>query len=186
MFGRGDLKYGLLRLLLERPMHGYEMIRELEDRSSGFYTPSAGAVYPTLQLLEDRGWVTSETVEGKKIYTITDAGRQALQEQQERAEQWGGPGFGEHGHGPGGPFGHHARPELRALRHESMEVARLMRAAVMASGGDPERLARLRGIVERTRDELNAFLGQGPAGERPGPETPPSPATPPEGGPTPL
>src|SRR5262249_18413203 len=78
---------------------------------------------------------------------------------------WGaGARHHEHGFGPfglgGGPFGRHARPELRALRHDSMEVARLMRAAVLASGGDPERLARLRTIVERTRDELSTFLGQ--------------------------
>ena len=67
MFGRGDLKYALLDLLQERPKHGYEMIKELESRAGGFYTPSAGAVYPTLQLLEDRGWVTAETTEGKKV-----------------------------------------------------------------------------------------------------------------------
>jgi len=191
MFGRGDLKYALLRLLQERPMHGYEMIRELEERSSGFYTPSAGAVYPTLQLLEDRGWVTSQSVEGKNVYTITDTGRQALEEQRQRADEWGGPGFGFGGRG----FGHgasawrEARPELHAIRHESMEVARLMRAAVLASGGDPERLARLRSIVERTRNELDAYLGQGPSSsagpaQQPpagGPEgqTPPPPPVPP-------
>jgi DNA-binding PadR family transcriptional regulator len=193
MFGRGDLKYALLQLLQQRPMHGYEMIRELEERSSGFYTPSAGAVYPTLQLLEDRGWVTSQTTEGKKVYTITDAGRQAANEHEERADEWGGPGRG-FGFGFGGHEHMHehasrwreARPELHALRRDSMEVARLMRAAVMVSGGDPERLARLRAIVERTRDDLNAYLGQAPSGEGrspsgegPAPETPPEAAPPP-------
>jgi DNA-binding PadR family transcriptional regulator len=186
MFGRGDLKYGLLALLEDRPKHGYEMIKELEERSGGFYTPSAGAVYPTLQLLEDRGWVTSQTADGKKVYSITDAGRAALAEQrqrgEERGEEWNGPwGFRTHGHGHGhhehehehGPFGRYARPELRALRHESMEVARLMRAAVLASGGDPERLARLRAIVTHTRDELNAYLGQGGSAQS---DTPPAPA----------
>jgi DNA-binding PadR family transcriptional regulator len=164
MFGRGDMKYALLDLLRERPKHGYEMIKELEDRSGGFYTPSAGAIYPTLELLEDRGWVSVETVEGKKVYSITDAGRQALSEHQERA---GGPGpfagprgWGHHGHGPGGPFGGRARPELRALAHQSREVVQLMRVAVMSSGGDPERLARLRAIVERTRGDLLGFLNE--------------------------
>ncbi len=164
MFGRGDLKYALLEALRERPKHGYEMIKELEERASGFYTPSAGAVYPTLQLLEDRGWVTSQTVEGKRVYTITDAGREALGEYQERGETFGG------------PFGRHARPELRAIRHESMEVARLMRAAVLASDGDPERLAQLRAIVEQTRAALDEFLGQrrpaGSGGEGAGPAAP--------------
>jgi len=120
MFERGYLKYALLELLQERPKHGYEMMKELEERMGGFYAPSAGAIYPTLQLLEDRGWVSVETVEGKKIYTITDAGRQAVSENAQRAEQraqgphehhhhgpHGGPGpEGPHGpHGPHGPEG---------------------------------------------------------------------------------
>src|SRR5262245_17962661 len=53
-FGRGDLKYALLELLQERPMHGYEMMKALQERTGGLYTPSAGSVYPTLQMLEDR------------------------------------------------------------------------------------------------------------------------------------
>lgn len=172
MFGRGDLKYALLELLRERPKHGYEMIKELEERAGGFYTPSAGAVYPTLQLLEDRSWVTSETQEGKKVYTITEEGRKALTERHERESEFGprggpwrewGPGpRGPHGpHHHHGPFGREASPELHALRRESVEVARLMRASVMVSGGDPERLARLRAIVERAKGDLYEFLGQG-------------------------
>lgn len=173
MFGRGDLKYALLEALRERPKHGYEMMKELEERAGGFYTPSAGAVYPTLQLLEDRGWVTSESVEGKRVYTITDAGKQALVEFHERRESFGPRGPWEH-HGHGhhhgherGPFGQ-ARPELRALRQETMEVARLMRAAVLASDGDTERLERLRAIVRRTRGDLDEFLGQRRADSAPG------------------
>ncbi len=174
MFGRGDLKYALMDLLADHPMHGYELIKELEEKSGGFYTPSAGAVYPTLQMLEDRGWLSSSSVEGKKVYTMTDAGRAELADHRSRRaaeSEFGGRGprgWGEHGHrhhgpfgGPGGPFWREARPELGALRHESMEVARLLRAAVLASGGDPARLARLRAIVERTKGELNQFLGQG-------------------------
>jgi hypothetical protein len=165
------------------------MIKELESRAGGFYTPSAGAVYPTLQLLEDRGWVTAQTVEGKKVYTITDAGRQALSEHQAQRQErpqgpgawgqweWGerGPGHG-HRHGRFGRFGG-ARPEMRALAHEGREVARLMRAAVLASAGDPERLTQLRGIVERARTDLQAFLGNpGPGPYRPGaPERPDHP-----------
>lgn len=174
MFGRGDLKYALLELLRERPQHGYEMIKQLEARAGGFYTPSAGAVYPTLQLLEDRGWVTSETQEGKKVYTITDEGRKALLDRHEREPEFGphdGPWGGRHGkhrhgpHGHHGPFSREAGPELHALRHESGEVMRLMRAAVMVSGGDPVRLARLRAIVERAKGDLNEFLGQGQRSE---------------------
>jgi hypothetical protein len=122
MFERGSLKYALLELLQERPKHGYEMMKDLEERMGGFYAPSAGAVYPTLQLLEDRGWAKSETLEGKKVYTITGEGRAALSEALERrgpgpegGPEFGpgfGPGFGprhEH-HGHHGPH-HHERPE---------------------------------------------------------------------------
>jgi DNA-binding PadR family transcriptional regulator len=179
MFGRGDLKYALLELLTERPKHGYEMIKDLEDRSGGFYTPSAGAIYPTLQLLEDRGWVTADTAEGRRVYQITESGRAALVEHQTRRPPSGGPPpWGHPGHGPGRHFGEE-RGELRSLRHDSMEVARLMRAAVMASEGQPERLEQLRAIVGRARADLNAFLGQ-PGTEAAGPrgDTPPHPGGP--------
>ncbi|HMA34847.1 MAG TPA: PadR family transcriptional regulator [Chloroflexia bacterium] len=160
-FGRGDLKYQLLTLLTERPKHGYEMIKELEEQAGGFYTPSAGAVYPSLQLMEDREWITSQTADGKKVYTLTAAGRQALEEHRRQAEESGGPrGGGRSWHGSHGPFGQQGRPELQALRHESLEVARLMWMAVMAAGGDPAKLTRLRAIVTGTRSQLEDLLGQ--------------------------
>jgi DNA-binding PadR family transcriptional regulator len=81
---RGDIRAGILHLLAERPMHGYEMIRELADRSGGVWRPSAGSIYPTLQLLEDEGLVTSEQSAGKRLYTLTEAG-QAEVGQAERA-----------------------------------------------------------------------------------------------------
>ena len=67
LFGRGDMKFLLLDLLRERPKHGYEMIKELEGRFAGFYSPSPGTVYPTLQMLEDRGYVRSVNENGKQI-----------------------------------------------------------------------------------------------------------------------
>src|SRR5205807_1130672 len=60
---RGNVRAAILALLVERPMHGYEMIQELEARSGGIWRPSAGSIYPTLQLLEDQGLVKSEDVE---------------------------------------------------------------------------------------------------------------------------
>jgi DNA-binding PadR family transcriptional regulator len=71
---RGDMSPILLRLLVERPMHGYEIIRELEKKSHGMWRPSPGSVYPTLQLLEEQDLVTSSEEKGKKVYTITEAG----------------------------------------------------------------------------------------------------------------
>jgi DNA-binding PadR family transcriptional regulator len=72
------MKYVILKLLNERPMHGYEIMRELEDRMHGCYSPSPGTVYPTLQWLEDEGLVRGKEVEGKKVYEITDRGREFL------------------------------------------------------------------------------------------------------------
>lgn len=81
MFEQGDLKYVILQLLAEKPRHGYEVIKELEERFAGTYAPSAGTVYPTLALLEDLGYATVTPEEGgKKIYTITDEGRQYLEQ----------------------------------------------------------------------------------------------------------
>jgi DNA-binding PadR family transcriptional regulator len=83
MFEQGDLRYVVLRLLEEKPRHGYEIIKALEERFGGAYAPSPGAVYPTLQLLEDLGYAkVVPGPEGKKVYEITDAGRAHLAENQ--------------------------------------------------------------------------------------------------------
>ncbi len=87
MFKKGDMKYVILDLLKDKPAHGYELTQALEDRFHGLYSPSAGSVYPILQLLEDMGHVTSNVTEGKKIYTITDSGKKFLEDQKETTEK---------------------------------------------------------------------------------------------------
>lgn len=72
---RGDVRASILALLKDRPMHGYEMIQEIVERSGGAWKPSPGSVYPTLQMLEDEGLIASESEGGKKLFTLTDAGR---------------------------------------------------------------------------------------------------------------
>jgi len=74
---RGELRAAILALLAERPMHGYQVIHEIEERSGGDWKPSAGSVYPTLQLLADEGLVVAEETEGRKVYSLTDTGRAA-------------------------------------------------------------------------------------------------------------
>jgi DNA-binding PadR family transcriptional regulator len=69
--------------LKDKPKHGYEIIQGFEDRLSG-YRPSPGSVYPTLQMLEEGGFVTGEEIDGKKVYTITEAGLKLLEERRER------------------------------------------------------------------------------------------------------
>src|SRR6266702_2345150 len=154
-FGLGDIKFALLELLQERPMYGYEMMKALEEKSAGFYTPSPGSIYPTLQMLEDRGFVTSQDVEGKKVYSITDAGRALLAERQKNEQEFEGPpwmrqrGFGRQ---------HRFSPEMQALKSEAMEVVRLLTIAGRMSFQDPEHLAKLRSIIERARKDLTDMI----------------------------
>ncbi|MFF9133605.1 PadR family transcriptional regulator [Streptomyces sp. NPDC014806] len=74
---RGDVRASILALLRDRPMHGYEMIQEIAERSGGAWKPSPGSVYPTLQLLEDEGLISSESEGGKKLFSLTEEGRAA-------------------------------------------------------------------------------------------------------------
>lgn len=73
---RGNVRAALLALLAERAMHGYEMIQELDERTGGVWRPSPGSVYPTLQMLEDEGLVTSQEEGGKRLFSLTDTGRE--------------------------------------------------------------------------------------------------------------
>ncbi len=149
-FGRGDLKFALLELLQERPMHGYEMMKALEQQSGGFYSPSPGSIYPTLQMLEDRGFVTSKDVEGKKVYSITDTGRKLLADRLRDEEEFAGPPWMHRRHG----FGRRFSPEMQALRAEAMEVMRLFAIAARIVFQNPQQISRLHAILERTRKDL--------------------------------
>ncbi|WP_440072998.1 helix-turn-helix transcriptional regulator [Streptosporangium sp. OZ121] len=80
VFGHGRLRLYLLKLLEESPRHGYEVIRLLQDRFLGVYSPSPGTIYPRLARLEEEGLVTHEVVDGKKVFTISDRGRDELNE----------------------------------------------------------------------------------------------------------
>src|SRR5919199_6125988 len=84
---RGNVRAAILALLAERPMHGYEIIQELESRTGGVWRPSPGSVYPTLQLLEDEGLITSEESGGRRRFSLTDEGRAEAQRETE-APPW--------------------------------------------------------------------------------------------------
>jgi DNA-binding PadR family transcriptional regulator len=73
--GRGDIRAAILALLAEQPMHGYQIIREVSERSEGAWHPSPGSVYPTLQQLADEGLVKTEESEGRRVHELTDEGR---------------------------------------------------------------------------------------------------------------
>jgi len=85
-FQKGDLKYVILDLLKDKPRHGYDIIRELEELSYGFYKPSPGVIYPTLQMLQEMGYASSTEQEGKKIYSITEEGLKLLTNQSNIAD----------------------------------------------------------------------------------------------------
>jgi DNA-binding PadR family transcriptional regulator len=76
---RGDIRAAILALLDEEPMHGYEMIQQIEERTNGIWRPSAGSIYPTLQLLEDEGLISGEEVDGKRRFTLTGEGKTAVE-----------------------------------------------------------------------------------------------------------
>ncbi len=85
-FGAGDMKYVMLKLLKDKPRHGYEIMKALEERMHGCYSPSPGTVYPTLQWLEDEGLVKAKEVDGKKVYEITPEGLKFLDEHKDVVE----------------------------------------------------------------------------------------------------
>jgi DNA-binding PadR family transcriptional regulator len=150
VFGRGDLKYVILDLLKDQPRHGYDIIRELEGRLSGMYTPSAGAVYPTLQMLEDMGAVAGVQEEGRKVYTITAEGRRILEERKDtvdaiadRVRDWM--------HGDGASELHEIMRELASF---SMLVGREGRRLWK----NPTKLRQIRKLITRTGEELRAIL----------------------------
>lgn len=78
--GRGDVRTAVLALLAEGPRHGYQMIQEISERSGGAWKPSPGSIYPVLSALQDEGLVDDEKIEGRRVFSLTDAGRVAVQE----------------------------------------------------------------------------------------------------------
>jgi DNA-binding PadR family transcriptional regulator len=150
-FGRGDMKYVILDLLKDGPRHGYDIIRALEDRFGGMYSPSPGSVYPTLQLLEDQGFVTGSELDGKRVYTITDAGRAFLEERAGVVDD-----IRARMHAGWGAF---AGPEMRELVGDVRGLGQVLMGH-LASGGlkDPEKLKRLREVIGRMRTEVEAIF----------------------------
>jgi DNA-binding PadR family transcriptional regulator len=147
---RGGLKFFILGALKEKPRHGYDIIREMEDRSGGFYSPSPGAIYPTLQALEDQDLVASVTEDGKKVYTITEAGLAYLEENKERVssqrERW------EAHWGPG-PQGE-GWTAVAAIRESLGEIKR----AVRNTAGDPTRLKEVGDVIEDAAGRIRDIL----------------------------
>jgi DNA-binding PadR family transcriptional regulator len=133
------MKYVLLEVLSERPMHGYEIISEIEKRSGG-YRASPGSIYPTLQMLEEGGYLASDQVEGKKVYTVTSEGRKMLEES------------------GASPF--EANPRMKQASEMRRSVMKLGAAAMEAvRDGDEETIKRIAEVIGKARKEVYAILG---------------------------
>lgn len=139
---RGDIRWALLIALLDGPSHGYELISRLESRTGGMWRPSAGSVYPTLQLLEDEGLIRGRDQEGKRVFELTEEGRAAATEASERVGRgpWAGPGSGQHA-------------ELR----QAMKTLILAIRQVVAAGNDDQVVAAT-GVLTDARQRLYRIL----------------------------
>jgi DNA-binding PadR family transcriptional regulator len=140
---RGDVRSAILALLYDRPMHGYEMIQELEERTGGRWRPSAGSIYPTLQLLEDEGLVSAEEVEGRKVFSLTDSGQEAVPDRTEGQRPWA--------------EGAEDSPRF-AVRSELFRT--IAAAKQVARSDDDEQMTKAAEILKETRRKLYCILAE--------------------------
>lgn len=145
---RGDIKFILLGLLSERPQHGYELMKELEARRGGFRRASPGSVYPTLQMLEEGGYLTSEEVEGKRVYTITDSGRQFLSDRNQQS----------HSRNAHDSFAESKPSELIELRRTLTELNDAV--TQVARSGNLEQANRVRDLLVQVKREIYKLLAE--------------------------
>jgi DNA-binding PadR family transcriptional regulator len=97
---RGDVRAAILALLAEAPMHGYQIIQELTERTQGAWSPSPGSVYPALQLLQDEGLVSAAETDGKRVFTLTESGRAQAAERGDDPAPWEAAARGSRDVGP--------------------------------------------------------------------------------------
>lgn len=150
-FERGGVKFAIMKLLKDRPRHGYDIIRALERHSKGMYSPSAGAIYPVLQALEDQSLVASSAEGGKKVYSLTQAGLDFLEEHRDEAQRHEARWFaqlaavaGEDG------AAWEAITEARDLTEDVMGM-------VWTTANDPPKRQEIREVLEETVARLRAI-----------------------------
>jgi DNA-binding PadR family transcriptional regulator len=150
--GRGEVRAAIIALLAEEPMHGYQIITELTDRSGGVWHPSPGSVYPTLQAMEDQGLVTADTSEGRRVYSLTDGGRAAAEAAGDGPAPWEDAARG-------------ADRSLVDLKGLMFEVG----AAIMQVGraGSDHQVRAVADILTDTRRRIYLVLADGDGGPAP-------------------
>ena len=142
--GRGDVRIAILHLLSEEPMHGYQIIQEISERTDNVWNPSPGSVYPTLQQLEDEGLASSEQREGKNVFSLTDEGESTLASEDE-TPPWERMAGG-------------LNDTLIGLREAGFQVG----AAVMqvARAGTDDQIARAKTVLDEARRKVYKILAE--------------------------
>ncbi|CAN5241047.1 PadR family transcriptional regulator [soil metagenome] len=143
--GRGDVRAAVLALLAEQPMHGYQIIHEVEERSGGVWKPSPGSVYPTLQLLVDEGLISAEESNGRKTYSLTEEGAKAADAAAARSAPWEAPSAQDGG-------------RKSALPKAGVDLAQA--AAQVQHSGTPEQVKQAVTVLEDARRKLFSILAQ--------------------------
>ncbi|MEU6444444.1 PadR family transcriptional regulator [Streptomyces sp. NPDC047046] len=173
---RGDVRASILALLKDRPMHGYEMIQEIAERSGGAWKPSPGSVYPTLQLLEDEGLIVSRSEGGKKLFALTDEGRTAAEDGPEAPWEEAGKGvdweaLGEirqAGFGLMEAFGQVWKTGSKEQRDRAVAVLNETRKRlylILAEDGEPEGTADSEGTGKDASGGKDDAAGERPSGD---------------------
>ncbi|WP_169580966.1 MULTISPECIES: PadR family transcriptional regulator [Microbacterium] len=142
---RGDVRTAVLTVLADRPMHGYQIISEIEERSGGTWKPSPGSVYPTLQLLADEGLITAEESNGRKTYSLTEAGRAEVGSTEGRSAPWEAPG---------------RKDAARATVLPRAGAKLAQAAAQVATSGSPEQVQQAVEVLDEARRKLYSILAQ--------------------------
>jgi DNA-binding PadR family transcriptional regulator len=143
---RGDVRTAILQVLAEQPMHGYQIMQTMRDRTSGAWRPSPGAIYPTIAQLEDEGLVTTREEGGRRLVTLTPEGTAYLEE---RSARLGDP-FADFAEGTTGP-------DLRDPLHELQAAVRQI-----AVGGDAAQLEAAVRVLAQARRSLYLILAGEP------------------------
>lgn len=148
-FETGEVRLALLSLLSEGPKHGYQLMKDLEERSGGIYRASAGAIYPTLQQIEDEGLVRAAEEDGKRVFRLTDAGRKELEANKEAVERIWQRAKEFRGWAPW------MSPEAASVTKQAALVMKSAMRAATRGEGEPDRIKKIREILEKTITDLD-------------------------------
>jgi DNA-binding PadR family transcriptional regulator len=148
LFKKGDLKYVILYIVKNKSSHGYDITSILEERFHGFYSPSAGSIYPILQSLEDANYVTCCRKDGKNVYTITESGENFLKEEKDTTDK-----IKERFNGLWDPTSREYLSEVRDVMNCLIEIRHVLGRTAVAK--DKAKITKIKEILARASAEIN-------------------------------